>query len=79
MTKLELVEKKLKKISPKDLDSVDEFIEKILTLNKNPKKKKMKLYPAGALKELNKKYTSVELQHKANEWRIQDALKYKKK
>lgn len=79
MTKLELVKEKLNKISPKDLDSIDEFIEKILTSNKNPIKRKMKLNLRGALSDLKTQYTSVELQHKANEWRIEDALNYKKK
>ncbi|HMQ70571.1 MAG TPA: hypothetical protein PKA90_16450 [Ignavibacteria bacterium] len=34
MTKLELVIDKLERVSSKDLDSVDEFIEKILSLRK---------------------------------------------
>ena len=79
MTKLELVKEKLKKVSPKDLDSVDVFIETILSSNKNSKRRKMKLNLGGALKELSKEYTSVELQHKANEWRVADTLNYRKK
>ncbi len=79
MTKLELVKEKLKKVSSKDLEVVDDFIEKILYWNKNSKKRKMKLNLGGALKELSKEYTSVELQHKANEWRVEDAMKFKKK
>ena len=79
MTKLESVEKKLKKISSKDLDSVNEFIEKILSSNKDPEKRKMRLHLGGTLKELNKNYTSIELQHKANEWRVEDTFNYRKK
>ncbi|MEZ4824575.1 MAG: hypothetical protein R2942_20170 [Ignavibacteria bacterium] len=36
MTKLELVKEKLEKVSPKDLDTVDEFIEKIISSKKRP-------------------------------------------
>ena len=71
MTKLELVKEKLERVSPKDLDSEDEFIEKIISSKKYTGDRKMKLNLRGALKELKPHYTSVELQHKANEWRGQ--------
>ena len=41
-----------------------------LVESKRKKKKKLKFDWIGALKELKDKYTSVELQHKINEWRI---------
>lgn len=79
MTKLELVKEKLKKISPDDLDSVDNYIGKLISEKKVNGKRKMKLNLGGALKELAKEYTSVELQHKAAEWMVKDALNHKKK
>ncbi|MCB0727599.1 MAG: hypothetical protein KDD00_09050 [Ignavibacteriae bacterium] len=79
MTKLELVKEKLEKVSPKDLDTVDEFIEKIISSKKKTGDRKMKLNLRGVLSDLKPHYTSVELQHKANELRVEDAINNKKK
>lgn len=67
MTKLELVKEKLKKVSPKDLDSVDEFIEKLIQPNGNKKNRKFNFDWKGALKE--EKISSVDLQHEiSKQW-----------
>ena len=39
-----------------------------------PKRTKLRLDWAGALGDLKDRYTSVELQHKINEWRIAKGL-----
>ncbi len=77
MTKLEKIEKKIKKLSPKHLDEVDKLLD---TLTKKQSKntiKKMKLNQRGALSNIKENYTSVQLQHKATEWIIEDSMKNK--
>lgn len=48
---------------------VQDFVESLLERRKRPKGKPQFDW-AGALKDLRGQYTSVELQHKINEWRI---------
>ena len=47
-----------------------ELLERKKRKEKKRKKKKLEFSWVGGLKELKDKYTSVELQHKINEWRI---------
>jgi hypothetical protein len=70
MTKLEIIEKKIRKISPRHLDELDKLIEDLLEKSKKTKKRKMKLNLRGALKDI--KYSSVELQHKVKNWIAED-------
>ena len=46
---------------------------------KMAKKKKFTFSWEGGLSELKEKFTSVELQHKVSEWRIENAMKYLKR
>lgn len=67
MTKLELVKEKLEKISPKDLDKIENYIDKLIPSKKSIRKRKFKFDWKGALKD--EKISSVELQHKIlKEW-----------
>ncbi len=67
MTKLELVKEKLQKVSSRDLDSVNNFIDRIISKKKNVPKRKFRFDWKGALKE--ERISSVELQHKiVDEW-----------
>ena len=63
-----------KKFAELPLDIKIEVIYFIELLEKEKKRKekkrKLKFDWVGGLKELRDKYTSVELQHKINEWRI---------
>lgn len=62
----------IERLSPELQQEVMDFVEFLLNKrNKNKKKEgKPEFKWAGALKELSKQYTSVELQHKISEWRI---------
>ncbi len=53
---------------------VRDFARFLLEKRTRPSRKKLRLDWAGGLKDLRDKYTSVELQHKASEWRANDAL-----
>ncbi len=54
---------------PDDLkEEVLDYIEFLLERNARRRRSPMKFGWRGGLKELRKKYTSVELQHKALEW-----------
>ena len=56
---------------PIDLqEEVVDFIEFLKVKRDKKDKKKLGFSWIGGLKELRGKYTSVELQHKINEWRI---------
>lgn len=66
MTKLEKIEKKIRKISPQHFDELDKLVEVLLRKSKKTKKRKMKLSLRGALKGV--KHSSVELQHKVKDW-----------
>ncbi len=67
MTKLEMIKEKLEKISPGDLDQVDDYINNLIPSKKSDRKRKFRFDWKGALKD--EKISSVELQHKIlNEW-----------
>jgi hypothetical protein len=70
MTKLEIIEKKIRKISPRHYNELDKLIEDLLKKSRKTKKRKMKLNLRGALKDI--KYSSVELQHKVKKWIAED-------
>ena len=53
---------------------VRDFARFLLEKRTRPSRKKLRLDWAGGLKDLRDKHTSVELQHKASEWRANDAL-----
>ena len=60
---IEKIESKVKNLPPKLQKQVIDFIDFL------SKKYKFKFDWEGSLSELGKKYTSVDLQHKASEWR----------
>lgn len=66
----QIVKEKIEEL-PEDLrKEVFDYIEFLLQKhNKKAKRKKFKFDWEGGLSELKKKYSSVELQHKALEWR----------
>ena len=55
-------------------EEVRDFARFLVEKRARPTRKKLRLDWAGGLKDLRDKYTSVELQHKASEWRTNDAL-----
>jgi hypothetical protein len=69
----DLLEEKIKQLTPEEQEQVLKFVDH--TLNKNTKSdRKLTFEWAGALAQLKDKYTSVELQKQINEWRIEKYL-----
>ncbi len=59
------IEKKIRDLPPEDQKEVEDFVEFLLKKRKRKVKKgRMTFSWEGALADLGKKYTSVELQHK---------------
>ncbi len=65
------LEEIIKKLPPEYHQEVYNFIQSLI--ERRTKKSKPKFTWAGALKDLRDKYTSVELQHKISELRINRA------
>lgn len=66
---MEAIETKLKQL-PKNLQKeVEDFIDLLLIKKVSKRKKAPKLDWIGGLKEYRNKYTALELQKKASEWR----------
>ncbi len=65
------INKKIKRVSPHLMPEIMDYIDFLINkYGKSPKKKKpFKFSWQGGLSELSKKYTSVELQHKAMDFR----------
>lgn len=68
------IEKMFLKLAPDEQKEVVDFIQFLETKHQNTsnKKEKMTFEWEGALSHLKDKYTSVELQHKINDWRIEE-------
>ena len=67
---MEPLDKKISKLSVELQKQVSDYIDFLIIEIKKPKqKKKFKLDWAGGLKEYRDKYTALELQKKALEWR----------
>jgi hypothetical protein len=65
-----MLSKKLDKLPPQIKQEVLDYIEFLVKKYKQPRKRKTwKFGWEGCLSRLKKRYTSVELQHKASEWR----------
>jgi Protein of unknown function (DUF2281) len=72
--KMGSIEAKIKEL-PKDLQKeAEDFIDFLVEKSKKKKRKKLRLDWVGGLKELKDEYSSVALQHKIAELRIQDEL-----
>lgn len=66
---MEAIEEKIKKLPPDLRKEVEDFVDFLLEKTKYKKGKKPKLNWIGGLREYRDKYTSLELQKKALEWR----------
>lgn len=67
---MEPLEKKISQLPEQLQKKVCDYVDLLLIQNSTPKqKKKFKLDWAGGLKEFRDKYTGLELQKKALEWR----------
>jgi hypothetical protein len=74
---METIEDVIKKTAelPEDLQKeVADFVDFLSQRRVRPKRNKLRFDWVGALSDLKNKYTSVELQHMASEWRIGKAL-----
>jgi hypothetical protein len=63
------IEEKIKQLPPELHQEVEDYIDFLLQRGKKKTGKKLKLDWIGGLKEYRDKYTSLELQKKALEWR----------
>ncbi len=63
------IEEMVKDLPPDLYQEVEDFIEFVLTKRSRKPATKLRQDWAGALKEYRDKYTSLELQKKALEWR----------
>ena len=70
------IEEMFKQLSPPRQAEVIDFIKFLLTKEPRPSRPKMTCDWAGGLQSLRDQYTSVELQHKASEWRLADETTY---
>jgi len=67
MSKLELIESKIEKLTPSLLDDLEKYVDLLLSQPQNKASKNLKFDWRGGIK--NEKYSAVELQKKALEWR----------
>ena len=63
------IEEKIRMLPPDLQEEAIHFIDELAKRKKKPQKKKFRLGWAGGLSPIDKNITSVELQHKALEWR----------
>ena len=63
------LEELVKELPPSMQSEVRDFVEFLISKNPSSAGKRLKQNWAGALSSQKKNYTSVELQHKAKEWR----------
>jgi len=68
----DVLEEKIKQLTPEEQEQVLKFIDDILNKKSVPPRHKPKFDWAGGLAHLKDKYTSVELQKKINEWWTED-------
>ncbi len=61
----------VKELPPNLQIEVRDFADFLLEKHTNRPRRKPRFDWAGGLKDLRDKYTSVELQHKASDWRIE--------
>jgi len=64
------IEELVKELPPHLQDEVRDFADFLVKKHANRPRRKPRFEWAGALAHLRDKYTSVELQHKINDWRI---------
>jgi hypothetical protein len=64
----------VKKLPPERQAEVIDFIEFLLVKESRKPRPKMNCDWAGGLEDLRGEYSSVELQHKAGEWRTENEI-----
>ncbi len=62
----------VRRLPPERRTEVMDFVEFLLTKAGSRTRLKMSCDWAGGLEDMQKEYTSVELQHQANRWRTED-------
>jgi hypothetical protein len=70
---METIEEVFRKAAelPEDLQKeVADFVQFLSEKQRRPRRTRLRLNWIGALRDIRDKYTSVELQHKASDWRI---------
>jgi len=70
---METIEEVFRKAAelPEDLQKeVADFVQFLSAKQRRPLRTRLRLNWIGALRDIRDKYTSVELQHKASDWRI---------
>jgi len=70
MKKVSSLKELIEKLPPDLQKELQDYAEFLLEKKKGKTKNKPRFDWSGALKDLKSQYTSVELQHKASEWRI---------
>ena len=63
------IQSKFQSLSPELKKEVLDYIDFLISKNKKQKTKKLTFEWQGKLSDLKEEFTSVELQHKALEWR----------
>ena len=65
------INKKIKKIPPHLLPEINDYIDFLIEKHSKTKEKKKSFTFnwQGGLSDISKQYTSVDLQHKSNNWR----------
>ena len=69
MNTLLSIEEKIKQLPPDLIQEVEDFVGFLLEKKMDVKSNFLKQNWAGSLKQLKDKYTSIELQKKAMDWR----------
>ena len=64
------LDERIRELPPDLAQEVEDFLDFLLERHRRKATRTPSFGWAGALKELRDQYTSVELQHKASEWRI---------
>jgi hypothetical protein len=64
------LEEKIKELPPDLRREVEDFVDFVMVRRQPREPGKFSFDWAGALQDLGDQYTSVELQHKANDWRM---------
>lgn len=70
MESIDAIERKIHNLPPNLVEEVEKYIDFLLSKSDNKGNQKLKQDWAGALGDISDRYSSVELQKKALEWRI---------
>lgn len=70
MRNIKTIVDKIRKLPPSLRGEAEDYIDFLLNKKQIKKRRKLRQDWAGSLKDISNRYTSVELQKKALEWRI---------